>query len=153
MALLSITATSHGITLTAASTVIFAEVHWTPALMMQAEDRVHRIGQHSKCVNIYYLYGKETLDEVIYPMINLKSMVVANALDGANTDFKIQSKRKAPDYESNKQCLSQQPPSSAKRVQKQQGKQKRRQDKWAEGDYWRPVQEKDDDYVPGTESS
>ena len=97
MALLSITATSHGITLTAASTVIFAEVHWTPALMLQAEDRVHRIGQHSECVNIYYLYGKETLDEIIFPMINLKSTVVANTLDGSNTDFKIKSKRKAPE--------------------------------------------------------
>ncbi|CDW91024.1 snf2 family n-terminal domain containing protein [Stylonychia lemnae] len=101
VALLSITASSQGITLTAASTVIFAEVHWTPALMMQAEDRVHRIGQESDCVNIYYLYGKETLDEIIYPMIDLKSVVVARTLDDQKTDFKIKSakKRQQPDYE------------------------------------------------------
>ena len=68
---------------------------------MQAEDRVHRIGQSSECVNIYYLYAKETLDQIIYPMINLKSIVVARTLDDQKTDFKIKAnkKRSQPDYE------------------------------------------------------
>lgn len=63
-ALLSVTAMGTGFTLTAASTVIFAELHWTPAILMQAEDRSHRIGQKS-AVNIHYLIGDSTLDPIM----------------------------------------------------------------------------------------
>ena len=81
VAILSLTACYKGITLTAASTVVFSELHMTPAIMIQAEDRAHRIGQEHNCVNIHYLYGPNTLDEALFKMLNQKQNIFTNTLD------------------------------------------------------------------------
>ena len=86
VAILSITACSQGLTLTAASTVVFAELTWTPSIMTQAEDRAHRISQQN-CVNEYYIYGPCTLDDMIFQMLNYKSEVITDALDGKAKDL------------------------------------------------------------------
>lgn len=57
-----------GITLTAADHIIFSELHWTPGVMEQAEDRVHRIGQENS-VLVQYLVAKGTIDEVLWRML------------------------------------------------------------------------------------
>ena len=87
-ALLSIAACSVGLTLTAASAVVFAENTWTPSIMMQAEDRAHRIGQKTN-VNIYYCHGSGTIDDVMFQMIQEKQTVVAGALDSHSSDYQI----------------------------------------------------------------
>jgi len=63
VALLSITAAYQGITLHAASVVVFAEYYWTPGIIIQAEDRVHRVGQVASSVTVYYLHWDKSIDK------------------------------------------------------------------------------------------
>ncbi|XP_072541661.1 SWI/SNF-related matrix-associated actin-dependent regulator of chromatin subfamily A-like protein 1 [Salminus brasiliensis] len=75
VAVLSITAANMGLTLHAADLVVFAELFWNPGILIQAEDRVHRIGQTS-CVDIHYLVAKGTADDYLWPMIQEKMNVL-----------------------------------------------------------------------------
>ncbi|XP_044742704.1 SWI/SNF-related matrix-associated actin-dependent regulator of chromatin subfamily A-like protein 1 [Chrysoperla carnea] len=74
-AVLSILATNAGITLTAASLVIFAELHWNPSILVQAEGRAHRIGQENN-VLVRYLIAKNTADDDMWNMIKSKTSVL-----------------------------------------------------------------------------
>ena len=89
IAILAITACATGLTLTKASTVVFAEIHFTPAIMIQAEDRAHRIGQEHNCVNVHYLYGADTVDEVIFPKLQEKFAVVSSTLDNKRMNMDV----------------------------------------------------------------
>lgn len=60
-----------GLTFTAASHVVFAELYWNPGHIKQAEDRAHRIGQTTS-VNVHYLIAKGTFDTVMWSMLNRK---------------------------------------------------------------------------------
>jgi len=84
LALLSVTAAGTGLTLTAASAVLFAELHWTPGVLVQAEDRAHRIGQHAS-VNVHYLVLKDesqSVDMALWRAIGNKVKVVGKTIDG-----------------------------------------------------------------------
>lgn len=77
----SLHAAGVGVTLTAASNVAFLELGWTPAVHDQAEDRVHRIGQHAS-VTAWYLLAADTIDERISDVIERKRRLVSAATDG-----------------------------------------------------------------------
>lgn len=77
-ALLSITAANSGITLTQANLVVFAELFWNPGILVQAEDRVYRIGQKNSVI-IQYLCAKGTADDQIWPLVNEKLNVLSRA--------------------------------------------------------------------------
>ena len=89
VAILSITACATGLTLTKASTVVFAELHFTPSIMIQAEDRAHRIGQDAGCVNIHYLVGEDTLDVLLFRKLNEKQNIVSTTLDNKSKDLNV----------------------------------------------------------------
>lgn len=69
-----------GLTLTAASNVLFVEFPWTYSDCCQAEDRAHRNGQKN-AVNCTYLLGKDTIDEYMYNIIKRKK-TVSNCVTG-----------------------------------------------------------------------
>ena len=73
-----------GITLTAASRVVFVEYDWVPATNVQCEDRVHRIGQVNN-VFCQYLAVPGTIDEVILNTV-LKKMKQGEQLKGEENE-------------------------------------------------------------------
>jgi SNF2 family DNA or RNA helicase len=62
--LISLKAGGAGLNLTAADTVIHYDPWWNPAVVAQATDRAHRIGQ-DKTVFVYKLIARDTVEEKI----------------------------------------------------------------------------------------
>lgn len=77
--ILNIQAGGVGLTLTAASHVLFIELPWVPAILDQAIDRTHRIGQ-KKNVTIYYMMGEKTIDWAIYGTLKDKRLLVSQVI-------------------------------------------------------------------------
>jgi SWI/SNF-related matrix-associated actin-dependent regulator 1 of chromatin subfamily A len=76
-----INAAGVGLTLTAASDVLFLEQGWTPADMDQAADRCHRIGQRDS-VTAWNMLCSGTVDELIADLIERKRKLVDAATEG-----------------------------------------------------------------------
>ncbi|XP_061173835.1 DNA annealing helicase and endonuclease ZRANB3-like [Saccostrea echinata] len=81
VAILSILAAGVGLTFTKATLVVFAEMYWTPGVLIQCEDRAHRIGQ-TRCVSVHYLVAKDTMDEWVWSAICRKTIVTTTTLNG-----------------------------------------------------------------------
>lgn len=67
----TISAGGVGITLTAASTVVFVDQSWSASLNNQAVDRLHRYGQKN-AVQVIYINSRNTIDAKRIEQINLK---------------------------------------------------------------------------------
>lgn len=63
-----ILAVLQGLTFTAAKLVVFAELYWTPGVMIQCEDRAHRIGQ-TDSLPVHYLVARDTMDEWVWSAV------------------------------------------------------------------------------------
>lgn len=80
----SITAAGVGITLTRSCDLLFVETDWTPALVVQAEDRAHRISQE-RPVTVTTMVAPGTLDERVQLVLTKKARILAPVLgDGQN---------------------------------------------------------------------
>lgn len=75
----SIKAAGVGLTLTAASNVVFVELPWTSADSDQCEDRAHRIGQKTN-VSVYYLLAEDTIDTRLYNIIQNKKIMAQTVM-------------------------------------------------------------------------
>lgn len=71
-----------GISLSAASYVVFAELDWSPSVHRQAEDRLHRIGQKNPVV-CHYLIGRGTFDEQIAQIVVRKTLDISGVMGEA----------------------------------------------------------------------
>lgn len=77
----SLQASAVGLTLTASRCAVFIEYPWSPSLLAQAQDRIHRLGQN-RDVFIYYLYGKSSIDEYRLNTNSFKKAVIDYVIGG-----------------------------------------------------------------------
>jgi len=85
-----INAAGEAITLTRADTVIFVELDWVPAALLQAEDRIHRVGQVSNCQIIQVIARIEhgvNLDEMMIDLIGSKMTRIGTVLDESTANI------------------------------------------------------------------
>jgi SWI/SNF-related matrix-associated actin-dependent regulator of chromatin subfamily A-like protein 1 len=82
----SVRAAGVGLTLTAASHVVFLELDWSPSVMTQAEDRCHRVGQ-TNSVNVQYFVFKDTIDEWIAKSLMYKQSKIEQILPEKKSGF------------------------------------------------------------------
>jgi len=77
----SVRSGGEGLNLTEASYVVHFDHWWNPAVMWQAEDRVHRRGQ-TKGVNIYSYWMRDTIDDRIRQKLREKGLLFDKVVDG-----------------------------------------------------------------------
>lgn len=80
----TIATAGEGITLTAASTVVFLDRAWSPSWNRQAEDRLHRIGQR-EAVQVIDLMARNTVDLGRHQQIKQKAEWIRQILGDPGT--------------------------------------------------------------------
>lgn len=79
--LVSLKAGGVGLTLTRANHVYHFDQWWNPAAAVQAEDRVHRIGQH-RPVHVTTLYARDTVEQQIADLLARKRQLFTEVVEG-----------------------------------------------------------------------
>jgi SWI/SNF-related matrix-associated actin-dependent regulator 1 of chromatin subfamily A len=97
VAVATIKSITTGIDLTGFDNVIFVGLDWVPATLLQAEARVHRLGQ-DKAVTMWYLIGVGTVDEIVKDRVLAKLETFADVI-GAGSDGLLEDMRGGTDDE------------------------------------------------------
>ena len=77
---LSMLAAGTGVTLTRANNILFAELYFVPGVMLQAEDRAHRIGLEEP-LTVTYVLANGSLDAHLFKNIKRKLNTLDRCLD------------------------------------------------------------------------
>lgn len=85
-----ITATGSGINRlqTVSSDLIFTELIWNPAKLLQVEGRLHRMGQQNP-VNVYYLVARDTVESTLCRAIYRKQKFINAIVDGRSEQLEF----------------------------------------------------------------
>lgn len=83
----TIYAVTTGINLTNYDTIIFVGLDWVPSTLLQAEARIHRIGQSSSCL-IYYLVGEGSIDEIVRSKVLNRLEIFEKALGSEDSGLR-----------------------------------------------------------------
>ena len=78
----NMTSASEGLTLTAASDVVFCELGWTPAIHEQCVSRAYGRVNDMHGATAWYLLAPQTIDEDVYSLLDKKRAVVDSVTDG-----------------------------------------------------------------------
>jgi len=78
---------SAGITLTAATNVIFIDYSWTPSDHEQGANRLHRPGQKADSVNIYSLHAINTIDDFMARLLKKKSSIFNQVIETQKSEL------------------------------------------------------------------
>ena len=80
---LSMLAAGTGVTLTRANNILFAELYFVPGVLLQCEDRAHRIGL-TEPLTVTYVIANGSLDSHMFKNIKKKLSTLDRCLDGRN---------------------------------------------------------------------
>jgi SWI/SNF-related matrix-associated actin-dependent regulator 1 of chromatin subfamily A len=81
-------AASTGLTLTAACNTLWTDFPWSPDVLDQADDRVHRIGQKRTVWN-HYLVARNTIEDRVCSFLSTKKGILGEVLDGLSPSDNI----------------------------------------------------------------
>lgn len=76
-----------GLTLTAARTMMFAELWYVPGDMAQAEDRLHRFTSTGDRIEYIYFVAAHTVEDKMMKAVEKKNQWLSEIMDGASKEY------------------------------------------------------------------